>query len=204
MGDCVRRELPVFRFLVRSPTAGVALGSVPRAWAVAATAAAAILALSASVAAQSHPSAAQLLGQRFNFTSDQLAAVDAGTPVAVVLPSGGDSEIAVVGAVFVHATAARLVSLLQNVERLETGKRFIRTRRLSNPPRLGDFAGFQLPAGDVEALRDCRPGRCDVKLSQDGFDLFAKTDWSAPDAADGVNARTRQWSLDYVLAYRKG
>ena len=203
MGDCVRREVPVFRFLERSPTPGVALGSLPRAWAVAAAVAVAIMTLGASVAAQSQPSTAQLLGQRFNFTQDQLATVDAGTPVAVVLPSGGDSEIAVVGAVFVHATAARLVSLLQNVERLETGKRFMHTRRLSNPPRLGDFAGFQLPAADVEALRDCRPGRCDVKLSQDGFDLFAKTDWSAPDAADVVNARTRQWSLDYVLAYRK-
>jgi hypothetical protein len=193
----------VFRFFERSPTPGAALGSVHRALAAVAVAAA-ILALGTSVAAQSHASAAQLLGQRFGFTTDQLAAVDAGTPVAVVLPSSVDHEIAVAGAVFVRAGAGRLASLLQDVERLETGKGFIRTRKLRNPPRLGDFAGFQLPTADVEALRDCRPGQCDVKLSQDGFDLFAKTDWSAPDAADGVNARARQWSLDYVVAYRKG
>ena len=58
MGDCVRRGVPP----------GVAPGSVPRAWTVAAAAAVAILALGASVAAQSHPSAAQLLGLRFHFT----------------------------------------------------------------------------------------------------------------------------------------
>ncbi len=188
----------------RSSTPGVAPGSVLRASAAAVAVAAAILALGVTVAAQSHASAAQLLGQRFGFTPDQLAEVDAGTPVAVVLPSSVDHEIAVAGAVFVRATPARLASLLQDVERLETGKGFIRTRKLSKAPRLGDFAGFQLPADDIEALRGCRPGRCDVKLSQDGFDLFAKTDWSAPDAAAGVNARARQWSLDYVLAYRKG
>ncbi|HSP91300.1 MAG TPA: hypothetical protein VLN08_10345 [Vicinamibacterales bacterium] len=187
----------------RSPTPGVVQAAFWRTSAAVAVAAA-ILALHASVAAQSHESAAQLLGQRFGFTPDQLAAVDAGTPVAVVLPSNVDHEIAVAGAVFVRATAGRLASLLQDVEQLETGKGYIRTRKLRNPPRLGDFAGFQLPAADVEALRDCRPGRCDVKLGQDGFDLFAKNDWSAPAAAARVNARARQWSLDYVVAYRKG
>jgi len=167
-------------------------------------AAAAFLALHATVAAQSHVSTAQLLRQRFGFTSEQLMAVDAGSSVAVVLPSSVDREIAVAGAVFVHATAERLVSVLQDVERLESGGGFIHTKRLSNPPRLSDFAELQLPADDVEALRDCRPGQCDVKLSQGSFDLLAKVDWSAPDAAARVNALVRQTSLDYVQAYRKG
>jgi hypothetical protein len=172
--------------------------------AAAVAAAAVILALHASAAARSHESAAQLFGQRFGFTASQLAAVDAGTSVAVVLPSSVDHEIAVAGAVFVQATASRLASALQDVERLESGKGFIQTKRLSNPPRLGDFAGFRWPAGDVEALRDCRPRRCSVKLGQPAFDLLAKIDWSAPDAAERVNAFGRQTSLDYVLAYRKG
>ena len=97
--------------------------------------------------------------------------MDAGTAIAVVLPSSVDGEIVVAGGVFVHATAARLVSVLQDVERLESGGGFIRTKRLSEPPRLSDFAGFQLPPADVESLRDCRPGRCEVKLGQSGFDL---------------------------------
>ena len=193
----------MFRFFERLPTPGVALESVQRAGAAVAVAVA-ILALGTSVAAQSHASAAQLLGQRFGFTTDQLAAVDAGTPVAVVQPASADHEIAVAGAVFVRASAGRLASLLQDVERLETGKGFIRTRKLSNPPQLGDFAGFQLPAEDVEALRGCRPGRCDVKLSQDGFDLLAKIDWSAPGVGALVNALLCRSSLDYVVAYRKG
>jgi hypothetical protein len=167
-------------------------------------AAAAILVLRVFAAMPAHESAARLFGQRFGFTAEQLAAVDAGTPVAVVLPSSVDHEIAVAGAVFVQATAARLVSVLQDVERLESGKGFLRTKRLSNPPRLADFAGFEWPAGDIEALRTCRPGRCSVKLCEPAFDLLAKLDWSAPDASDRANALGRQLSLDYVLGYRKG
>lgn len=188
---------PIFRSFTRSRTPGVVQASLLAV-------AAASLALHASVAAQSQVSAAQLLGQRFGFTPNQLAAVDAGTSVAVTLPSSVDREIAIAGAVFIHATAARLVSVLQDVERLESGEGFIRTKRLTNPPRLGDFAGFQVPAADVKALRDCRPGRCDVKLGQGAFDRLEKIDWSAPDAAARVNALARQASLDYVLAYRKG
>jgi hypothetical protein len=182
----------------------VVQASVLTASAAVLAAATAILALHATAAAQSRETTAQLLGRRLGLTPAQLAAVDAGTPVAVVLPSSVDHEIALAGAVFVHATAARLAFVLQDVERLESGRRFLCTKRLSNPPRLGDFAGFQWPADDVEALRSCRPGRCSVKLGRPAFDLLTKIDWSAPDAAARANAFTRQASLDYVLAYQKG
>ena len=204
MVDYGRKGVPIFRSLMRPRTPGVVQVSVLTLSAAVLAVAAAVLMLHASAAAQSYVPAAQVLSQRFGFTPGQLGAVDAGTPVAVVLPSSVDREIAVAGAVFIHATAARLVSVLQDVERLESGGGFIRTKRLSDPPRLGDFAGLQFPAEDVEALRDCRPGRCNVKLGQGGFDLLAKIDWSAPDAGARVNARARQASLDYVLAYRKG
>jgi hypothetical protein len=194
----------MLRSLTRSHTPGAVRVSALTVSAAVLAATAVVLALQTSVAVQSQVSAAQLLCQRFGFTPGQMAAVDAGTSVAVVLPSRVDREIAIAGAVFIQATAARLVSVIQNVERLESGEGFIRTKRLSDPPRLGDFAGFQLPATDVEALRDCRPGRCGVKLGQGALDLLGKFDWSAPNATSRVNALARQTSLDYVLAYRKG
>jgi len=189
----------VFRSLARRPTVAPAFLLTS----FAAVLATAIVAPHASVEAQPQTSAAQLLVQRFGFTPDQVASVNTGTAVALVLPSRVDREIAVAGAIFVHATAARLVSVIQDVERLETGGGFIATKRLSEPPRLGDFGGFQLPAADVEALRDCRPGRCDLKLGQGGFDQLVQIDWAASDAAARVNALARQAALAYVLAYRK-
>ncbi len=193
----------MFRSLTLGRTSGAVRAAVLVASASVLVAAAAVPAQRASVGAQSQGPVAQSLGQRFGFTPDQLAAVDAGTGVAVVLPSSVDHEIAVAGAVFVRATGARLVSVLQDVERLESGKGFIRTKMLSNPPRLADFAGLQLPPSDLEALRGCAPGRCDVKLGQRAFDLLAKVNWSAPDVAARVDALFRQISLEYAIAYRK-
>ena len=192
------------RPVTRSRTRIVVRTSVSAAAASLLLTALAVLAPRTTMEAQSPASLAQLLGQRFGFNQVQLTAVDAGTAVAVVLPSSLDREIAVVGAVFVRATGARLVSVLQDVERLESGAGFLQTKKLSEPPRLGDFGGFQLPPDDVAALRACRPGHCDVKLGQGAFDLLQKIDWSAPDAAARVNALARQTSFDYVMAYRKG
>jgi hypothetical protein len=193
--------------MLRSPavrrTSAAVRAAVLAASAIALVAAAEVPAQRGADGAQSQGPVAQALGQRFGFTPDQLAAVDAGTGVAVVLPSSVDHEIAVAGSVFVRAAGDRLVSVLQDVERLESGKGFIRTKKLSNPPRLADFAGLQLPPDDVEALRGCAPGNCDVKLGQRAFDQLAKVNWSAPDAAARINALFRQISLDYAVAYRK-
>jgi len=193
----------MLRSLGLGRTPGVVRAAVLAASATALIAAASAPAQRGADGAQPQGPVAQPLSQRFGFTPDQLAAVDAGTGVAVVLPSSVDNEIAVAGAVFVRATGDRLVSVLQDVERLESGKAFIRTKKLSDPPRLADFAGLQLPPDDLEALRGCAPGNCDVKLGQRAFDLIAKVDWSAPDAAARVNALFRQISLDYAVAYRK-
>ena len=86
---------------------------------------------------------------------NQLAAADAGTGVAVVLPSSVDHEIAVAGAVFVRADRCRLVSVLQDVERLESGKGFIRTKTPEQPAASG-----RLRRAAVAALRSGGAARC--------------------------------------------
>jgi hypothetical protein len=106
--------------------------------------------------------------------------------------------------VHVNAAAVRVADVLQDVERLESGEGFIRTRRLSTPPRLEDFRELELPAQDVAALRNCRPGDCDVKLGKGAFDLLARFDWTAPAAAARINDLARQMSLGYIEAYRRG
>ena len=146
----------------------------------------------------------QVLRSRFGMTADQVAAVHQGRSVAVALPTRVDREIQVGGAVHVNADAARVADVLQDVERLESGEGFIRTRRISTPPRLEDFRDLELPAQDVAALRKCRPGSCDVKLGSGAFDQLARFDWTAPAAAARVNELARQMSLDYIEAYRRG
>ncbi len=144
------------------------------------------------------------LRSRLGLTARQVAAVRQGHPVAVALSTTVDREVQVGGAIHVRAAADRVAALLQDVERLESGEGFLKTRRLSEPPRLDDFKDLEVPAGDVAALRRCRPGACEVKLGQAAFDLLARFDWTAPDATARVNDLARAMSLEYIDAYRKG
>ena len=159
------------------------------------------------VSGQQDPGGTRLdsfLRSRLGFTPDQIAAVGRGQPVAAALPTTMDREIQVGGAVHVGAPAGRMVALLQDVERLESGEGFIKTKRLSDPPRLEDFKDLELPADDIVALRRCRPGDCDVKLGKGAFDVLAQFDWNAPDVAARANVLAREMSLGYIDAYRKG
>jgi hypothetical protein len=163
----------------------------------------------ASVALLAHqagdePPVGQVLTARLGFTPAQVAAARRGVAVAVVLGSAVDREVAIGGAVRVQASPERLFAVLQDVERLESGPGFLRTRRMADPPRLEDFGDLALPPGDVADLRKCRPGHCEVKLGQGAFDQLKQIDWKAPDVASRVNTLARRMSLGYVEAYRKG
>jgi hypothetical protein len=144
------------------------------------------------------------LREHFLFTAAQLAAMRRGEAVAVDLPSTVAREIAVAGAVHIDAPADRTVELMRDVERLESGEGFLETRKLSAPPQLEDFADLRLPPTDVEDLKKCRPGKCDIKLGQGAFDLLKTIDWRAPDAPAQVNLLARRTALEYVVAYQKG
>jgi len=146
----------------------------------------------------------RFLAERFRMTPSQIAAVGRGEAVAVDLPSGVGREIAIGGAIRVGAPPERLAALVRDIERLESGEGFQRTKKVSDPPRLEDFDDLELPAEDVAALRTCRPGKCDVKLGQGAFDLLRQIDWSAADATTRVNALARRTALEYLQAYRAG
>ena len=74
--------------------------------------------------------------------------------------------------------------------------------RFSQLPRRDDMAGFALPREDIKALRECRPGRCDVKLPADVMGrLQAAVDWSARDAEQQASQAMAGWLTDYLDGY---
>jgi hypothetical protein len=154
--------------------------------------------------AETSRNAPAMLASELGFTPAQVSAVERGGVVAVTVPGTVDREIAVAGAVRIAAPPERLVDVVRDVERLESGPGFLQTRRIGTPPTLDDFAELRLPPADIKALRSCRPGRCEVKLGQGALDLLGRIDWRSKGASDAVNALARQTSLEYVLAYQQG
>src|SRR6185503_715556 len=86
-------------------------------------------------------------------TPAQLADLIAGRSVTKLLDSDPSKEVAVLGAMWVNAPMAAYVSAVRDIEHLESGENFLVTKKISEPPRLDDFAQMRVPDDDAEDLR---------------------------------------------------
>jgi hypothetical protein len=129
----------------------------------------------------------------------------AGRPVTRIMDADPASEVAVFGAVWVNAPMARYVAAVRDIEQFEKGENFRVTKKISDPPRLEDFAALKLPPEDIADLRTCRVGSCELKLSESTIKrLRGETDWSKPTATSDVEQLARRLMLDYVSGYLEG
>jgi hypothetical protein len=129
----------------------------------------------------------------------------AGAPITKLLEADPTREVAVFGAVWIKATPEDYVRAITDIERFEQGDSFLVTKKISDPPKLEDFAALELPQDDFDDLRACKVSDCAVKISQEALDrLRLEVNWSQPTARGQVNALMRRIAFDYVTAYQHG
>ena len=78
--------------------------------------------------------------------------------------AASDREIAIFGGVRVTVDGDRLVAWVREIAALKKSPLVLQIGRFSDPPRLEDMAGLTLDAADVEAIGECRPGDCGLKI----------------------------------------
>lgn len=138
-------------------------------------------------------------------TSQQTAAIDAGRPVAKVLPWGDPSEVYVFGAVHVEGSPDTYLEAARDVARLSSTPGYLGIGEIREDATVAELSALAFDPGDVKALGNCREGSCDVQLPTSEIQRFRDSvDWSRPDAADQVNALARPAVLRMVQAYRGG
>ena len=138
-------------------------------------------------------------------TSQQIAAIDAGRPVAKVLSWGDPSEVYVFGAVHVDGSPDTYLEAARDVERLSGTAGYLGIGEIREHATVANLSALAFDPDDVKALKTCREGSCDVQLPTSGIQLFRDSvDWSRPDAADQANALARPRVLQLVQAYRRG
>lgn len=150
----------------------------------------------ASCAALTVTAAAQLTGRAFDplgtLSPGHRPAIDAGR-AAVDVVREPDIDLAVAGAVRTTADGDRLFAWYREVEQLQRGVYVPVLQRLSDPPRIEDLASLVLDESEVEDLRDCRPGDCDLKLAAGEIMQIHR-------AIDGAG---RQWTRAAQDAFRR-
>ena len=138
---------------------------------------------------------------RNGMTADEVAGLEGGAVVArAVLQS---EEVVTVAAVKIRVPRDRVLDYYGQMIRHVDGTVTLAFGRFSSPPAANDVKDLAFDRSDIEDLRSCKPGKCDVRLSGAGIDALQRAiDWKAADAAERVNALVRKAALDYVAVYR--
>jgi hypothetical protein len=138
-------------------------------------------------------------------SDDEIEKLKAGQPVTKILDATVNYEVAVFGAEWIDVPAYRYVRAMQDIEHFEKGESFLVTKRISDSPRLQDFAALNLTDEDVADLKTCRVGYCKLKMGKDAITRFHREiDWSKPTASEDARALFRKLALQYVTAYKHG
>ncbi len=138
-------------------------------------------------------------------TAQQIAAIDAGRPVAKVLSWGSPSEVYVFGAVHVDGSFETYLAALRDIERLKGTPGYQGAGEIRDDSTVADLRALALDPDDVKALKNCREGSCDVQLPTVAIQAFHDgVNWSRPDVADQANALARPMVLRLTQTYRQG
>jgi hypothetical protein len=139
-------------------------------------------ATSAQSRAADHPFA--WFAPALSIPDDALERMDRREVVSWMLPADGDELALFVGSA-IRTDARSFVGEIGRNERLWSGKQVRHVMRFSTPPRIENVAKLVLESGDLNALRRCTPGDCDIKLSEPEIERVraaiagAPTSWQA-------------------------
>ena len=138
-------------------------------------------------------------------SEDQIGAIRSGKAVAKVVESRTPDEVFVFGAVYVEASPESYLELASDVDALRKLPGYLAIQSFSDPPQLSDLEGFTLENQDIEELKNCKVGHCNVQLPTEAMEGFKQSiDWSTPDVADRVNHLAHQMALQALLDYMHG
>jgi hypothetical protein len=108
--------------------------------------------------------------------------LDTGDVLVRTLPAD-DGHLAVFAATRIETAPLALIEWTRNIERLKRGPLVLRVGRFARRPSPRDVEELSLESNDVDALRRCRPGNCEVKLSVEEIEAIrqaivaAGADW---------------------------
>lgn len=141
---------------------------------------------------------------RIGLNAEEIAAVRNGQAVVKKLPSRVPAEIFVFGAVYVKAAPERYPEFALDFERMRKIPGYLAIAEFSHPPQLSDLKGFTFDAEDIKAMKDCKPGDCDIQMPASSIEEAQRSiSWSAPNVAEQVNQRLQKAALERLLAYQQ-
>ena len=137
-------------------------------------------------------------------TPEQIAAIRSGQGVVKKLPSRVPAEIFVFGAVYIQAAPERYLDFALDFDRMRKIPGYLGIAEFSTPPQLSDLEGFAFDKEDIKALKECKPGDCDIQLPASSIaEAQRSIPWTASNLGEEVNQRLQKAALERLQAYQR-
>jgi len=155
-------------------------------------------------AAPSDPDLDTYLRKNIGLNTYQLSAICAGQPVTSALPPRTPAEVFLFGAVYIHAAPETYVQLTRHVEHLRELPSYLALGVISEPPQLSHLTGFSFDNDDIQALKNCKPGDCQIQMPTSSIEeLHRSINWSDGNVNRHVNEFLQKTALQRLLAYQR-
>ncbi len=143
------------------------------------------------------------LNSQGGFSETDFAALQQGQSVVKLAPVQDKREVAVAGLVSLRATAEEFLQSYRESLTKSSNAAVLEIGSFGAVPALTDLQNLTLEAKDIEDLKECAVGECQIKLSAAMIEHFAReVNWQAPDYTQQATQLFRTMLFEYVSDYR--
>jgi hypothetical protein len=144
----------------------------------------------------------QVLREKASFEEHDFAALQLNQPVVRLAPTADKREVAVTGLVNINASAEDFLRSYRDSMMQKSNAAILEIGRFGPETALADLAGLSLETRDIEDLKECVVGDCQVKLSAPMIERFRnEIDWAAPDYQLRVTNLFKEILVAYIKDY---
>jgi len=145
----------------------------------------------------------QALREKAAFDERDFAALQLNQPVVRLVPAADKREVAVTGLVNINASAEEFLRSYRDTMMRKSNSAILEIGSFGHEPALADLDGLTLEPGDIDDLKECVVGDCQLKLSAPMIERFRKDiDWAAPDYQIKVTNLFKEMLVAYIRDYR--
>jgi hypothetical protein len=149
------------------------------------------------------PELQQALHDKAAFDETDFSALQRGETIVKLAPVQDKGEVAVSGLVSLRATADQFLRSYRDSLTHNTNPAVLQAGSFGTQPTIADLQNLTLETQDIEDLKECAIGDCEIKLSAAMIERFAhEINWQAPDYAQQVTQLFKSMLLDYVRDYQ--
>ncbi len=144
---------------------------------------------------------ASMLVKQIKLTDAEMAGLSQGRVLARMLKSKDKREVTGLGMIRINISQEEFLKRYRDIATFKQGPEVLQIGKFGNPAKIQDVQGLTLDPGDIEDLKSCKPGSCDLKLSTDMIDKLKASALSGADAHEKSNTALRELLVAYVNDY---